>query len=96
MRKIKLHLESIAVESFHTTRGHSAAGTAVAHQWGPFSGLPETCGATCGRTCWQSCNGSCDEATCVSCPSACQACITPGCPGDSGYRCTDNTCYWVC
>lgn len=93
MRKIRLELESIAVESFHTTLADAASGTAVAHQ---FSGLPETCGGTCARTCWETCPASCDDATCVTCLSNCQACITPGCPGPSGYRCTDNTCYWAC
>lgn len=92
MRKIKLHLESIAVESFHTTPPHPATGTAVAHQ---FSGQPATCGATCARTCWQSCNGSCD-ATCVSCPSNC-GCDTLGCPGGgSGLACTDGICTGSC
>ena len=94
MRKIRLHLESIAVESFHTTPPHPAEGTAMAHQ---FSGLPETCGDTCARSCGVTCPATCDDASCVTCPVSCVGlCITPGCPGPSGYRCTDATCAWVC
>ena len=92
MRKIRLHLESIAVESFHTTPPHPAEGTAVAHQ---FSGQPATCGATCARTCWETCPASCDDATCVTCPTC--FCETDTCPGGgSGVPCTDATCALVC
>ena len=93
MRKISLQLESLVVESFHTTAPGHAAGTAMAHQ---FSGQPDTCGDTCGRSCAVTCPATCDDNTCITCLSNCQACITPGCPGPSGYRCTDATCYWVC
>ncbi|HEU4881355.1 MAG TPA: hypothetical protein VFT45_03890 [Longimicrobium sp.] len=90
MRKIRLHLESITVESFQTTAPDPAAGTVAAHQQISDGG---TCENTCGRSCPQTCPASCD-ATCVTCLSNCQPCLTPGCPGNSGYRCTDPTCYW--
>jgi hypothetical protein len=94
MRKIRLHLESIAVESFPTTASHPAAGTAMAHQ--QITDQLETC-ETCARSCGVTCPATCDDATCVTCPASCVGlCLTPGCPGPSGYRCTDATCYWVC
>lgn len=96
MRKIQLQLESLVVESFHTTPTEPIAGTVAAHQGDPFTGQPDTCGDTCGRSCAQTCPATCDDNTCITCQSDCQACITPGCPGESGYRCTDDTCYWVC
>lgn len=90
MRKIRLSLESLAVESFHTEPQEPVAGTVAAHQQRtigcePFSDQPDTCGDTCGRTC-QTCAESCGEATCVNCPVK----MTAGCESRSCLRCTDG------
>lgn len=84
MRKVQLQLESLVVESFHTTDPAQAQGTVVAHATTPRDSCGNSCQASCIQTactcpgidtCWQSCNGTCDfnsacceEPSVFSCP----------------------------
>jgi hypothetical protein len=66
MRKLKLNLDDLSVESFHATAGAAQRGTVAANSGPESLFAPE-------RTCAQSCldPGSCD-GTC--------ACSGPACP----------------
>ncbi len=87
MRKLKLDLEELSVESFATTpeaRGES--GTVFGQQCTCYTqctcpGCP-TCDASCNGTCDASCNGSCDASCNGTCDGTCPA---------SGYTC-DVSC----
>jgi hypothetical protein len=82
MRTIKLHLESLAVESFATTLPDFAAGTIAAHQLAtPFpceyesGSCLNSCEGTCSISCGGTCDGSCaGDPTCIperTCDGAC-------------------------
>jgi len=89
MKKIRLDLDQLAVDSFPTTRGGaSGMGTVRGHVTGPDPiSLPPTEGAACNPqsqycgtydTCQASCNGTCFERSCVpSCAFTCQDPIGP-------------------
>jgi hypothetical protein len=92
MRKLKLDLEELSVESFATTpEAHRESGTVFGQQCTCYTqctcpGCPTcdascngTCGGTCGATCDASCNGTCDGTCDLSCGDTC------------GYSCFD--CY---
>ncbi len=98
MKKLKLSLDDLEVESFETTPeiadtkgtvvgygGGTAWGeTCVASECGSCGGTCfETCGNTCGGTCGRSCGGSCVN-TCLG------TCLCP--PGPSG----EDTCWAGC
>jgi hypothetical protein len=82
MRKITLRLESLAVESFHTTDPAQDEGTVVAHQRTAYCSV--SCEGTCIQTactcpeygtCYQSCNGTCLNYSCQnSCLDTCATC----------------------
>ncbi len=70
MKKLRLEMDELRVESFATDAAAGEAGTVHGHSY-PNACLPpsgsdepfvDTCGyATCaGDTCWQSCGGSCN------------------------------------
>jgi hypothetical protein len=81
MRKVKLQLESLAVESFDTSPPEPEEGTVAAHQvWLTAGTCAVSCGGscfqtgcscyntciqTCPDTCWASCGGTCWEYTCA-------------------------------
>jgi hypothetical protein len=84
MRKIKLQLESLAVESFQTLAAEQAAGTVVGQQRGTNVSCPASCinsACTCpgitdcgGATCEGSCAGYTCSCYCTLEPTFCQAC----------------------
>jgi len=90
MKKLKLELDELKVESFQTDRGASARGTVRGQGEGSYElGCPTmdpscngscegTCPGSCVGTCGGSCYGSCD-ATCFSCDYSCY---------ESGCRCS--------
>jgi|GEM_PF-826127 len=92
MSKLKLEIESLAVESFGTTAAPVGdAGTVRAHAGGmadaeeaeAITSPPRTLAATCFETCRATCYGTCAAScfgTCFSCPIGC----TDGC---TGYTC---------
>jgi len=63
MKKLKLDLEAVRVDSFATDasggRGSVLANSGVSSDCSLHP--PETC---LGRTCWDSCGGSCDSLCC--------------------------------
>jgi hypothetical protein len=71
MKKLKLELDNLAVESFDTTATHKSRGTVIGEQCTCYTycntcpGCP-TCDATCAYTC--------DDATCPQCPTCAASC----------------------
>jgi hypothetical protein len=61
MRKLKLSLEALQVDSFHATDGASARGTVPGHNWTQYAD----------ESCFESCNGSCNNTCPVSCYGGC-------------------------
>jgi len=80
MKKMRLNLDQLAVESFATAQdGEAERGTVRGLQSYPIACWPpsdsqdpniDTCGyATCaGDTCWESCNGTCNCGGSAACP----------------------------
>ena len=77
MKKMKLNLDALGVESFDTSGADAKRGTVFGEQCTCYTnctcpGCPTcyascngTCGGTCGEnTCAASCNGTCGAATC--------------------------------
>jgi hypothetical protein len=87
MRKLKLELDGLAVESFDTLPGRDTRrGTVEAFITGPNTTCFEynetyapTCAATCAScagdtcafTCGATCNYTCDDPSCVTCLTYC-------------------------
>jgi hypothetical protein len=84
MKKLRLQLEDLQIDSFQTTSPEKPKGTVFGEQCTCYTqctcpGCP-TCDASCNGTCDASCNGSCD-----------------GCSGDpSCFGSCDETCEWSC
>jgi hypothetical protein len=85
MRKLKLELDNLSVESFDTTATQKKKGTVFGEQC--------TCWTYCAQqtcpgcpTCDNTCAYTCDDATCV------YTCDDNTCP----YTCDDNTCVYTC
>lgn len=105
MRKIQLQLESLVVESFHTTAPAQAQGTVVGHQFETRGGCSFSCPESCIQTactcpdftCAESCNGSCLISCGGTCLNSC-GCATLMCPLDTyeaTCRCTGR-CTVLC
>jgi hypothetical protein len=100
MRKIRLQLESLTVESFDTSAVKAPGGTVLAYD--RTEACTNTCGdscinsactcpqfgtclASCNGTCVQSCNGSCFGNTCpASCVDTCGTCGANTCEPTCG------------
>jgi hypothetical protein len=85
MRKLKLTLDDLAVESFVTHEGTEPAGT-VHGQWHPSMGC-DTVNATCdgGDTCG---GATCDGVN-HTCALSCDTCDQYHCGTIQGYDCTN-------
>ena len=87
MRKLRLQLEDLRIDSFTTTSSQKEKGTVFGEQCTcqtacSCPGCPTcdaSCNGTCGGTCDASCNGTCDWS-CETCGASC------GGPGDSCYQ----------
>ena len=98
MRKLKLEVEALRVESFDTTgAGRREPGTVRAHAGAYEEDVaiitdPRTrdasCFETCKISCWGSCEASCGGTCEVSCDGACTDLCTYGCSDG----CTRYTC----
>jgi hypothetical protein len=91
MRKLKLDLDQLTVDSFDTLSADGAGrGTIEAFQsqapciieWNPTyaptcAATCASCGGTCEQTCGGSCYATCNEPTCVTCQTHCeqQSCV---------------------
>ena len=93
MKKLRLSVEDIAVESFATLPQGARRGTVGGHGYSdttcnqiicdcPTNGYEHTC-----NTCQASCNGSCE----ASCDGTCV-----NCPGPSAGGTCDASCDWTC
>jgi hypothetical protein len=74
MRKLKLSLDELQVDSFHATAPEARGGTVEANSWTQYA--DESCFGTCdgGCTQWGSCNGGCGSGG-ASCNGTCiQSC----------------------
>ncbi|WP_420127491.1 hypothetical protein [Longimicrobium sp.] len=101
MKKLRLSLDDITVESFSTLSPRLRLGTVAANQMSAttcqqiicdcttqgFEQTCQTCGASCNGTCDASCNGTCNG--CPE-PSANGTCAGWTCEGTCGFTC--NTC----
>ncbi len=79
MRKLRLEIDALNVESFETDRGRGPkpgtvrgniySGYEIETPCCPTGGLQYTCAGqnTCANTCAASCNGSCNDWTCGTC-----------------------------
>jgi hypothetical protein len=86
MRKLKLSLDELQVESFHANANGSLRGTVPGNEWTEHA--DESCFGTCDGGCtkdWGSCNGGC--GTGVSCNGTCVA----SCNGTCAASC-NGTC----
>jgi len=95
MRKLKLQLDDLRIDSFDTTPAQQAKGTVFGEQCTCYTqctcpGCP-TCDASCNGTCAASCNGTCG----ASCAGTCDLSCDGGCgtwdPSCGGMSC-DPTC----
>ena len=90
--KLKLRLDDLQIDSFHTTAPERPKGTVFGEQCTCYTqctcpGCP-TCAASCNGTCDASCNGTCGGASCgASCYGTCD--------WTCDYTCGD-TCYYTC
>jgi len=77
MKKMKLSLDDLKVESFQTTPENDADREGTV--FGFISPGPgNTCDPGCTDTLQASCNGTCDDPTCSTCGSTCGS--SCGCP----------------
>lgn len=90
MKKLKLGLEELAVESFDTTPAHRERGTVVGEQ----CTCPTACTCPGCPTCDNTCPYTCDDQTCPACPTCAESCGGT-CPGQ-GFSCNEScggTCF---
>jgi hypothetical protein len=98
MRKLKLQLEDLRIDSFQTTPAEKPKGTVFGEQCTCYTnctcpGCP-TCDASCNGTCDASCNGTCDASCNGTCDATCLDCGTffgATCGNSCDYSC-DYTC----
>jgi hypothetical protein len=99
MRKLKLSLDELQVDSFHATGSGAERGTVPGHSWTQHA--DESCFGTCDGGCtrdWGSCNGGCGSGgascngTCInSCNGSCNC--SAACTGYTDCGCeTWETC----
>ena len=95
MKKLKLHLDDLQIDSFQTTAAEKPKGTVFGEQCTCYTqctcpGCP-TCDASCNGTCAASCYGSCAVSCDFSCGGTCDAlCETFG--YSCGGTCDGLTC----
>jgi hypothetical protein len=87
MRKLKLELDRLEVESFDTASTQKRKGTVIGEELC-------TCNTYCGQatcpgcpTCDNTCAYTCDDATCPACPTCANTCAN---------TCDDPSCYDTC
>jgi hypothetical protein len=88
MKKLKLRLDDLRIDSFDTTAPQKAKGTVFGEQCTCYTqctcpGCP-TCDASCNGTCGASCNGTCDASCNGTCDFYCNGTYEMSC---NGYTC---------
>ena len=95
MKKLKLDLEDLSVESFATTpEPRAEGGTVFGQQCTCYTqctcpGCP-TCDASCNGTCGGTCGGTCDASCNGTCGGTCDFSCGDTCYETCGYTC--QTC----
>lgn len=93
MRKLKLSLDALQVESFTPSADEAARGTVPAHAFTEYA--DESCFASCNGGCSNSCGGGCGTNTAwQSCYGSCQN--TCGCPPNTDYTACDCQTWETC
>ena len=88
MRKVRLDLDAIQVDTFEVTEAPAGRGTVRAHVACCVCGCDPCC-CTCCATCANTC-----PASCQTCPDSCWGtCYDPTCGGNSCDYCFTDTCY---
>lgn len=82
MRKLKLSLDDLQVDSFHATSGSSTRGTVPGHSWTQYAD----------ESCFQSCNGSCNQ----TCPASCYGGCGSGATCGASCGCSPGTAMTEC
>ena len=85
MKKLKLEIESLEVESFEPAAADGDRGTVRGH----LSAYYELCheGDTWQQSC--TCEATCNAATCYNCSAACPSAACPPPSGACSFGCTD-------
>lgn len=102
MRKLRMDLGELVVETFRTSSDEAERGTVAGHEGRPYNTAMTVCWGLCGTNnsdqvfCSynnESCGGSCNTIclTCVSCDGTCPE---QGCP--TGWSCEGSTCAATC
>ena len=92
MKKMKLHLDDLQIDSFSTTPVRRS-------NVEPCSQHSTVQSCTCPGcpTCDASCNGSCGGASCIdTCAASCYGTCDVSCNGTCDYTCGGNTCDPTC
>src|SRR5829696_2740516 len=87
MRKLKLSLDELKVDSFHATDAASARGTVPGHD--SFTQYDD-------ESCFQSCNGSFNDTCPLSCYGGCGSGATCGGTCGATCGCPPGTDYTAC
>jgi hypothetical protein len=91
MKKLKLHLDDLQIDSFQTTPAEKPKGTVFGEQCTCYTQC--TCPGC--PTCDASCNGTCD-ATCPNTCFTCELSCRPSCLGTCDYfnpSCVYTNCF---
>lgn len=86
MRKLKLSLDELRVDSFHATGAAAAGGTVPGHSWTQHA--DESCFGTCDGMCTRdaSCDGMCGTG------ASCQGTCYNSCGGSCGCSANATEC----
>jgi len=89
MRKLRLDVHELKVETFHTfLKDDPEAGTVEAYATAFQTGVCYSCVATCIESCRDTCNNSLDYCTCPdTCEDTCGTCW---------FTCAGDTCNDTC
>ena len=99
MKKLKLNLDEIKVESFETSSHSFTQGTILA-QGAETEGAVDTCyeycltqAQTCDPSCGPSCNTACGQSCIGTCPATCGVtCATCENQNTCDYSCQQTVC----
>ena len=86
MNKLKLNLDALQVETFHTRELETVRGTVGGHYVPKETVSCEgSCAATCAGSCVYTCAGTCGASCQHSCAFTCESCGDPTCTHNSHF-----------
>lgn len=91
MKKLRLELDELAVESFAANERDGSRGTVAGREFTQYADECVTPNGTCERGCWDgtvaySCAATC-QGSCASCQGTCGASCAGTCAGTCGASC---------